>query len=640
MKYDAEYTEILSQLRESFQDNKSPSETILGRKAMILNQNQRKWTDLLKKQAESSLTTQDIYELRIRCNGEIEKLEALSKEEREWLSQIREGEKRVFKLMLWSVEGTLDTKRFIHNLNEIIEQTPELRINYMYQGLSQPVKVTYVNRENCVKIADFRSLEEKQQVMLIGNVMAAEARRKYNPQIDIPIKMQIFIVKGKQMLVLLSVYPYLSIPIGIRGMVFKVFEGLKVKSSDISTLSNEKVEEMNLKLKKSCLDYWKTELLPVGEPLAVPGTTKRFTLKWDSCSVYKTIDKNLEEKLKEFCQIHKTNRNVLILMAWGELLGRYYGKQEVILAVKGVGEHLNVFPIKIRRTLSRLERIADITRQIRNFARYSACELQELCEALGVEKDYFQIVHHFIELCETEGIAGITDTAKEYIGNFADDTNAALTMNYHAFGEETGINYAYFSDCIYDITLEKLHRTFLQLLDEQLSVEKKEFNLREYIELTDSEEERIQKVQTARKALYLRQTGLFMDRTIEELMQLAEKTRLQSYSLSDVVIENHQAVCEAAFLVEGNVEESRTDMDGIIKTISIRKAGEIFGIEALLDNNISAFSYTVAGKEAKILWLERKDFLAFLSEKPENWRVLLERVHEETGKMKKLWTMV
>ena len=77
--------------------------------------------------------------------------------------------------------------------------------------------------------------------MLVGNVMAAEVRRKYNPQIDIPIKMQIFIVKGKQMLVLLSVYPYLSIPIGIRGMVFKVFEGLKVKSSDISTLSNEKV---------------------------------------------------------------------------------------------------------------------------------------------------------------------------------------------------------------------------------------------------------------------------------------------------------------------------------------------------------------------------------------------------------------
>ena len=69
------------------------------------------------------------------------------------------------------------------------------------------------------------------------------------------------------------------------------------------------------------------------------------------------------------------------------------------------------------------------------------------------------------------------------------------------------------------------------MLKEIISFKEPKFDKNKYITEADSDEEKIRKLEVAQRALYIQQTELFDDCTVEELMKLADSCRHIRYSV-------------------------------------------------------------------------------------------------------------
>lgn len=259
-RYDADYKELISQLNDAF--SKKNSSVRLEMFDNLLSE---------KKKCIEDMPSEELRKIKSKIHSGVTDIAYLTEQEKVMLNDIAGCRSLNYRQVVWSMIGTIRMNQIMEDYTKFMENNEIFRTVYLYKGLEKPVRVVYENRENVFPIHDLTSVDYEKQNFLIKNVLAAEARREYHLETDSPFRMHGYLTSSNELLVIVSIYPYLQYSTGIREMMYRIFDGLRPKSDYVHTVDEKTIRQMNETLRQKSIQYWKNLLLPLGKSLTIPG---------------------------------------------------------------------------------------------------------------------------------------------------------------------------------------------------------------------------------------------------------------------------------------------------------------------------------------------------------------------------------
>lgn len=589
------------------------------------------------------INAQELYKVRLKTLGEIEDICYASKEVCAQLKKITNGQDCYYKQLIWSIHGKIDTTRIMNQYSQAIKEMVLLRTIYLYRQLTQPIQIVYSPQKQTFPIHDLTQTPYHDQVNLIKNTLAANARKPYNPEIDIPFKIQGFKVSSNQLIVILSLYVGFGFNENIYSLLTRIFKGMTPDKKQTPIAIGDTVKQINESITKQNLSYWSQLLYPLPPRTKVPGLSLTSSIKkhyhQNKFRIYRELSTSLTEQLTQYSKSHELTLTDILLTAWGNLLNKYYHLNETILAMTGCGELLSLFPIKVKNIGSYSDRLDYVHTQLTNAVKYSTCKQEQLEDLLKIKfKEYFSMIHHFIELKELNELDDLGMYNQYIEGNAYETNDTDLNINYHLFDDHIGLHYI-INHSFLEIVIDNLHALYIDELNQILCDEKNVPTKGDFFEVNDTTQDKLRKLEIAQIALYLKNSGLFEMLSVEHIMQLAEECTLTSYMANDIIFSEKQPCDQLAIIGEGLIEENRMANDGLIRSLRLLKKGDIFGIESLLEKPLSLSTYEVICPQAKIVLIDRNLILEIFKIKSDFWIHLLEKGFTEKDKLQQLWMM-
>lgn len=673
LKFKDDYKEVIKQLNDAFSqepdENKNSSRIVYRKNIQKRNSIEEDYKDAVqklacafeKKQEDEKkkklelfdrMTTEkekfienipyeELKKISDKVCSKITNIRYLTEAEKLLLEEIKRGKKLKYKQVVYHLTGNIDKEKIMKNYVELLRSEHSFCTNYLYKGLKEPVRVVCEQKETTFPIHDIRELHKNKQIFVVKNVLAAEMRREYDIENDATLRVRGYLTADNEMMVVISLYPYFQYLFGFKEIIYKIFDGLKPRSSQISAMDEKMLQRLNDKLKEQSINHWKEMLLPKENIITIPGESKRVfgnTLQ-KSLLLYKELGEEFIQKLTAFCESQQVSFKAVFLFAWGNLLGRYHNTKKITMAVTQSKGNMNVFPVRADVNCKLLESLRDIDTQLKQSVKYSDCTIHDVEKETGIVfHEYFRMLHNFMEFSELDTIGENTDGIKEFEDMNAGDAEINLSVDYHLYDNNIGIQYTSRGG-IMEIVLDNLHELFLDELSNLLVPEQEKFNKHTFIKLNDTDEEKLYKLQIAQIALYLKESGIFESITVDEIMKLAEYCQLSTRLMDDIVVSEKSRTSSIYIVGEGKLEESLTANDGIVKSLRIIKKGSIFGMESLFEKDEAKTAYTVVSQQAKIVEIDKEILIEVFRRNPQGWIALLKKENEQKFRLQRLWTM-
>lgn len=633
-RYDEEYWYLITKLKDSFTQNPNCHDV------------KRSVFDRLspdKQKLIEDLPLEDQRKLADRACRTIVDIDFLTETEVQLLDEIRNGRKQNYKQVICRLTGKIDWKRIRRGYAELLEAYPLLRTVFFYKGLQKPVKAVYENVEKGFPIHDMQKVDRRKLIFLMKNVLASEMRRKYNIESDPVLRIQGYLTGPNELLVVISFYPHICYPVGIRNVLYKIFGGMDAENAALPGVNEEEARQMNRLLAERCVAHFKEILLPLGKSMTIPGE-KRQTDELDRefrepTTLYKEFSESLAECLKKYCEDAEVSLKSVLLYAWAELLGKLHEENCPTMLTAGAGEELKLFPIKAERKRDIKEALQYIDRQLETAAKYSNCTVEDIETAVGFSfSEYFRMVHNFMDFHELNDMKSGKNSVASLRGFSEEDIKINLCVDYYLFEDKIGMNYVAKKGYI-EIILDNLHELFVDELSGILSLGNVKYDKKSFIRVDDTKEEKLQKIKTARTAYYLKASGIFETLTADEMIMLAKYCRLRTYLSGDEILTQGSRITSLFIVGEGKLEESMMAPDGMVKSLRIIGNGSIFGEECLFEGQIAPSAYTVISSQACIVEINKNVLSEVLTRQPEGLLALLQKENEQKCKLQRLWSM-
>lgn len=615
-RYDKDYQNVVAKLNEAFSKEKKIMEEVPVQKCKLIE----------------GLPGEELKIIKGKLSQGVQNIEYLSEKEKLLLEDVHQYMKLNYKVMVWKLTGFIDMKEIMSCYSRLVLENEAFRTVYLYRGLREPVRVVYEAKELTFPVHDLKNMSREKSNLLIRSVMAAESRREYNMESDSPFCIKGYLTAVNEMVVVASVYPYLPYPVGMREMMYRIFPGMKLETNNMADVNDTTLRKMYEQLQAKSVEYWKGLLDKPGKRLTIPGEKtdlQDMNRQYRQRAIaYKELNERLSGQIAEYAQANHISEQTVFLYAWAEILGKFHDESAPLLAVACNGEHLHVMPVRVDRTVAKTDALYAIETQLAHSRQFTGCTVTDIEEATGILfAQYFRILHDF---------EGLGEKTEESFGT--DDTDINLCITYQRKERNIVMNYVSRSG-IPEMMLDNIHEWLQEMLTEVLQYSNSRFDKKTYISVDDTDEEKLSKLRLAQIALYLKNTGIFNTMTVDGIMKLAEYCTLRTYLESDAVITEGSRSDMIYLIGDGRLEESRMDMEGMVKSLRIAKPGSVFGIESLFEGATAHSTYTVVGPQARIVEIDREIFTEVLRRKPEGWITLLEMENDQKCKMQRLWTM-
>lgn len=633
-RYDEEYWYFISKLKDSFSQNRndrSVNLTVFDR----LKPEKRKLIE--------DMPLEELERIASKVSADVKDIDYLTQDERLLLGEIKEGRKQKYKQVVCRLKGKIQIKQIMDGYAKMMQEQQIFRTFILHKGLKNPVKVVYESAEKVFPIHDLRNLSRDRQIFVMKNVLASQARHDFNIETDPVLRIQGYLTGPREILVMISVYPYLTYSVGIRGMLYKIFGGMDAENATMPGVDDESLRQMNEELERKSIAYWTDLLLPLPKSMTVPGEerqTKTLSRSYrEKTCLYKELNEELVECLTAFCAQKGISLKAVFLYAWAELLGKHQDEDQPLLLVAQSGERMNLFPVKIARGKDALEMPDEIDRQLEQSLKFSNCTIHDIETAVGISfSEYFRMVHNFMEFKELDDLESGKVNVSTIGGVNTDDISVNLCINYHLFENNIGMNYIAGKGFI-EIIIDRLHNLFLDVLATILSLDQIRFDKKSFIKVDDTDEEKLEKIKLAQTGLYLKESGIFEELSVEEIMTLAKYCRLRAYLAGDVVLQEKSRNSNIYIVGDGNLEESKEALDGMVKSLRIIKKGSVFGIESLFREGKAPTTYTALSSQVRIVEIDKDVLSEVFRRKPDGWLTLLQKENDQKCRLQQLWTM-
>lgn len=633
-KYDEEYFHWISKLKDTFSDN--PEEHAV--KTEIFDK-----LPLPQQELIDELPEGEKRKLADKAERNLADIGQITVEEEELLRDISNGGKQNYRQVICRLTGKVDLKRIMRGYNRLLEDYPMLRTAYLYRGLQTPYRVVYEKKQESFPIHDMTKANQQRLTFLLKNILASEMRRQFDIERDPVLRIQGYLTDARQMLVLISYYPHVFYPVGMRNMLYQIFGGMDAEEAILPGVSEETGRQMNEQLAQESVAYWKNILLPLGKKITLPGEKMQVdTLEREfreETVFYKEFHDNLSEKVLSFCEKNQVSVRSVFLYTWAQLLGRLHKEENPVLLVTGNGEQLKLFPIRAERKQPATECMKNLEEQIKEGLRYSNCTVKDMENACGISfSEYFRIAHNFVNFSELDAVESGKSTSQRVGEILREEIPTNLCINYYLFEHKMGMVYSAKQGFI-EIILDNLHELFLDELSEVISVEREHFDRKKFLQLDDTEGDRLHKIMLAKTALYMKKSGIFETLTVEELIRVANYCKLRTYLPGDEVITQGGGATAFYIVGEGRLEESMTASDGLVKSLRIIGDGSTMGVECMLGGKRYPSTYTVVSGEAKVIQIDKNVLSQILAKRPAGMTALLKEENAQKHKLQRLWTM-
>lgn len=616
-RYDKDYQNVVEQLNEAFmKDRNDQEEEVLVQKRNLVKE----------------MPTEEKKTIKDKLGQGIQNISYLDEKEKQLLEDVQEHRRLNYKVTVWKMTGIVNMKKVMSAYTKLTQENEAFRTVYLYKGLEYPVRVVYEAKELTFPIHDLRNMSREKSNLIIRSVMAAESRREYNMETDAPCCIRGYLTALNELVAVVSIYPYLPYPMGMREMMYRIFPDMKMEADNIANVNDKTLRRMYEQLQSKSMNYWKGLLDNPGKRLTLPGEKTdiqgRNGQYQQRAILYKELGDKLTGQITEFAHARKISEQTVFLYAWAQILGRYHDENNPVLAKVCNGEHLHIMPVRVDRTMPKEEALHELETQIVQSKQYTGCTTADIEKATGMEfAQYFRMLQDF---------EGLNEKTEESF--YTDDSDINLCISYQRKKCNITMNYVSRSG-VPEMMLDNIHELFLEMLEELLQSGSTRFDKKTYIKIDDSDEERLNKLRLAQIALYLKNAGIFDTMTVEGIMKLAEYCTLRTYLESDTIITEQTRSNVIYIIGDGRLEESRMDMEGMVKSLRIAKPGNVFGIESLFDGAVAHSTYTVAGPQARIVEIDRDILKEALRRKPQGWITLLEMENDQKCKLQRLWTM-
>ncbi len=453
----------------------------------------------------------------------------------------KSGQRPYHNVIRWELQGDLEVAAYRKAWQEAVAGNDILRTGIRWEGVERPVQVVWDAVETPFEIRDVRGLGSRVQKDLLDRYLAEDLRRGFELEQPPLLRLAVFRLGRRKWEVVLS------------------FQHLILDGWSVSLL----LDEMNLRYEAarrgepalvgkrrpyrdyirwlqqqdlgSAAKYWRELLAGFEEPTQLPREySEELGHEVARCHLGSTEVENL----KRLARLGRVTLNTVIVGAWGLLLSRYSGAEEVVFGatssgrpseLKGAEEMLGLFintlPVRVKvKPDQRLsEWLVDLQEQQVQSRRYEYSPLSKVKTWSQVEpgQELFESIVVF-ENYPPQEYSGFGDVRVMTIRS-AEDTDYPLTVTVEPRGQELDIELSYqrraFSPALAEQLLGHMARTL-----EQMAVGG-ERRLREISLLADDERRQLL------VEWNLTEVGYPADKTVHELFEAQVKESPEAIAL-------------------------------------------------------------------------------------------------------------
>lgn len=578
----------------------------------------------------------DINEKILSYDVPIKSRRDLSEDEKNLIGDIRAGIKKKYKLFCWPMKGQLALQANNDKYEELFRRYEVFRRRYIYRSLKKPTCLVLEPSNTNFSILDLRKESLEKQKECVRNIASAESRETYNPEENAPLKIRVIIISDDRIVVLMKAYMHVNLPMSPFDMRRFVFFNMRIDSDSDFAIDEEKIENVNREVENRCHEYWRNVLKDIETPVIIPFASEENDEESAFYTIRKKLDKETVNKLNEYKMRKKASTECVLLYEFGQLFGEASGTKTPLFAIRIRGSFMHMMPCIVNIGTSSKEAYEDIVSQKEKYFKFDQCNFDETMITAGIDiSQYFKVVLEFSD--ENNLDNKVTDLLKSINSGGVSEVSPRLEILVSFTDEEVIVGYTYDSAVVSEHLIEMIHESLLKSLEERFTA-KEAFSWKAYIEDVKSREEQIEKLIITQKARYIKDAGFIASDDPEDYLALSTSATYGNYVVEDQALEAGQSLKNLGILLSGHIEERQADLEGILKTVSVYKAGYILGLESIAGINRSPFEY-VAADDAKVLWLNSEELIEIMRKHPLSYEELMKRSILENQRLKKLWVL-
>jgi CRP-like cAMP-binding protein len=124
----------------------------------------------------------------------------------------------------------------------------------------------------------------------------------------------------------------------------------------------------------------------------------------------------------------------------------------------------------------------------------------------------------------------------------------------------------------------------------------------------------------------------------EELLALAERSRLAHYPADAIIVARGELPREMPILLDGRVYHYTQARDGWENPLRLLKGGDILSYSVLFEGQRTSDLIVNNRDEATVIWLPKAELLDFLAAHPKGMIEIARRLHSDKRVYARLWT--
>lgn len=589
-----------------------------------------------KMKDQELVQTDDIQEKIIPINASIKSRRYLTEDEKNLIGDIRAGLKRKYKLFCWSMRGIIALQANNDRYSELINRFEIFRRRYIYRSVKRPTCIILEQDKTNFSILDLRKEPIDKQKEFVKNIASAEAREIYNPEENSPLKVRVLVMGEDRIVVFMKVYTHLNIPMSPFDMRRFIFFNMRMDSESDFSIDEEKIENANQEILNKCFEYWRNTLDIIDKPVIIPFSNSNSEDKSVFYTVRKGINDELFRKIIDYRDKKGYSLEQIFIYEFGQFFGESSEIKIPLFAIRMPGSFMQMMPCKVDLSIPISDSYDDINNQIEKYHKYNQCNFDDAMNEAGIDiPKYFNVLFGFEN--ENDSERRVTDVLQSINGVNVSEVSSRLEIVISYSKSGIVISYSYDSAVVSEYVVNMIQESLEKGIEERIA-SNSQFSWKAYVADSKSREEQLVKLDIAQKSLYIKEADFVKSENPEDFIKLSSSGKYGNYVTEDIILGADSVISSIGIVLSGHIEERQKNIDGILKTVSIYKAGYILGIESVAGIARCPFEY-VAADDVKVLWLDSNTVMEIMREYPSCYEVILKRAVLETHRVKKLWVL-
>ncbi|OBA07768.1 non-ribosomal peptide synthetase, partial [Bacillus subtilis] len=301
--------------------------------------------------------------------GDIENIYPLTPMQKGMLfhSLIDSASRAYFEQASFDLKGDLDIEAFTMSLSQLADRHEILRTHFYTEWKDQPLQFVFREKPIEITVEDIRNMEDEQRGKFIADFVQKDKERGFDLTQDALMRVSILRTEDDQARLIWSFHHILMdgwcLPLVTKEVFetyYAILERRQPKRGAVTPYSRY-IEWLDKQDHKQAAAYWRNYLEGYeGQTVLLQEQSSNQAKGYEKEEYAFRLGKQLTEEIKRTASRHQVTVNTWIQTAWGLLLQRYNGRQDVVFGtvVSGrpadisgietmVGLFINTIPVRI-----------------------------------------------------------------------------------------------------------------------------------------------------------------------------------------------------------------------------------------------------------------------------------------------------